>query len=251
MKAGALAKYLSNLGYGSRREVMTMIARGRVTSAAGNTLRHDDSVEHDDLRVDGQPLDPPPGTVLMLHKPVGYVCSTKDMNAVVYDLLPRRFLHRSPVIAPVGRLDGDTSGLLLMTDDGSLNHLITSPRSHLPRIYDVTLAEPLRGDEVSVFASGTLMLKGEDTPLRPAEMVVAGERNAQLTLHEGRYHQVRRMFAAVGNRVVSLHRSRLGPLHLADLPAGEWRTLAHGEVDAIRSAIAALRAGSAAGRSVT
>ena len=251
MKAGALAKYISNLGYGSRREVMAMIAHGRVTNAAGEALRHDDPVDHDDTRVDGEPLDPPPGAVLMLHKPVGYVCSTKDVNAVVYDLLPHRFLHRSPVVAPVGRLDGDTSGLLLMTDDGSLNHLITSPRSHLPRVYDVSLADPLRGDEVRVFASGTLVLKGEATPLAPAEMEVVGERSARVTLHEGRYHQVRRMFAAVGNHVESLHRSRLGPLDLGDLPAGEWRVLAPGEVDAIRTEIAALRARSAAQQPTT
>ena len=251
MKAGALAKYISNLGYGSRREVMAMIARGRVTSAAGDALRHDDPVDHDDVRVDGEPLDPPPGAVLMLHKPVGYVCSTKDVNAVVYDLLPPRFVHRSPVIAPVGRLDGDTSGLLLMTDDGSLNHLITSPRSHLPRVYDVTLAEPLRGNEAGIFASGSLTLKGEDTPLAAAEMEVVDERKARVTLHEGRYHQVRRMFAAVGNHVESLHRGRLGPLDLGDLPAGAWRTLAPGEVEAIRTEIAALRVRSAAGRSAT
>lgn len=251
MKAGALAKYISNLGYGSRREVMAMISRGRVTNAAGDALRHDDPVDHDDTRVDGEPLDPPPGAVLMLHKPVGYVCSTKDVNAVVYDLLPHRFLHRSPVIAPVGRLDGDTSGLLLMTDDGALNHLITSPRSHLPRVYDVTLADPLRGNEADVFASGALMLKGEDTLLAPAEMEVVDERRAHVTLHEGRYHQVRRMFAAIGNHVVSLHRSRLGPLNLGNLPAGEWRTLTAQEIDAIRTEIAALRAQSAAGRSAT
>lgn len=251
MKAGALAKYISNLGYGSRREVMAMISRGRVTNAAGDALRHDDPVDHDDTLVDGEPLDPPPGAVLMLHKPAGYVCSTRDVNAVVYDLLPHRFLHRSPVIAPVGRLDGDTSGLLLMTDDGSFNHLITSPRSHLPRVYDVTLADPLRGDEADVFASGALMLKGEDTPLAPAEMEAVDERRAHVTLHEGRYHQVRRMFAAIGNHVVSLHRSRLGPLDLGDLRAGEWRTLGPGEVEAVRTEIAALRAQSASGRSAT
>ena len=251
MKAGALAKYISSLGYGSRREVMAMIARGRVTNAAGEALRHDDPVDHDELRVDGEPLDPPPGAVLMLHKPVGYVCSTMDVNAVIYDLLPHRFLRRSPVIAPVGRLDADTSGLLLMTDDGQLNHLITSPRSHLPRVYDVTLADPLRGDETDVFASGTLLLKGEDAPLAAAAMELIDERNARVTLHEGRYHQVRRMFAAVGNHVMSLHRSRLGPVGLGDLPAGAWRTLAPAEVDAIRTEIAALRARVVAGRSAT
>ncbi|HQY50431.1 MAG TPA: pseudouridine synthase, partial [Thermomonas sp.] len=121
-----------------------------------------------------------------------------------------------------GRLDRDTSGLLLLTDDGQLLHRIISPKSKLPKVYLATLAQDLRGDEVALFASGTLMLEGEKTPLLPAELAVLDARTARLTLHEGRYHQVRRMFAAAGNHVAALHRERIGGLVLADLPEGQW-----------------------------
>ncbi|MCB1565152.1 MAG: 16S rRNA pseudouridine(516) synthase, partial [Xanthomonadales bacterium] len=119
----------------------------------------------------------------------------------------------------------DTSGLLLMTDDGALLHRIISPKSRLPKVYRATLAEDLRGDEAATFASGTLMLEAEATPLLPAELEVISLREARLTLHEGRYHQVRRMFAAVGNHVESLHRERIGGMALEDLEAGQWRQL--------------------------
>ena len=125
----------------------------------------------------------------------------------------------------MGRLDRDTSGLLLFTDDGALLHRISSPKSKLSKVYEATLASDLRGDELELFASGTLMLESEQTPLLPAELEVIDARHARLTLHEGRYHQVRRMFAAVGNHVAALHRSRVGGLDLGDLPAGEWRRL--------------------------
>ena len=112
-----------------------------------------------------------------------------------------------------------------MTDDGTLLHRIVSPKAKLAKVYEATLAHDLRGDEGEVFASGTLMLESETTPLAPAQLHVADPRHAALTLTEGRYHQVRRMFAAVGNHVDTLHRSRIGGLELGDLPAGQWRLL--------------------------
>src|SRR5690606_16423150 len=107
-----------------------------------------------------------------------FTCSTKDRGRVVYDLLPPRYRLRSPVLSTVGRLDRDTSGLLLLTDDGQLLHRIIAPKSKLPKVYLATLAEDLRGDEAAVFASGTLMLEGEQTPLLPAELEVLGPRSA-------------------------------------------------------------------------
>jgi 16S rRNA pseudouridine516 synthase len=220
-----LVKHIANLGYGSRKDVQWMFREGRITDAAGEVLYADDPLDHDDVRVDGEPLDPPPGLLLMLHKPVGHTCSTRDRGRIVYDLLPPRFALRSPFLSTVGRLDRDTSGLLLMTDDGQLLHRIIAPKSRLPKVYVATLAEDLRGDEAALFASGTLMLEGEKTPLLPAELEVLGAREARVTLHEGRYHQVRRMFAAVGNHVLALHRERIGGLELGELPEGQWRIL--------------------------
>jgi 16S rRNA pseudouridine516 synthase len=178
------------------------------------------------MQVDGKPLDPPPGLVLMLNKPLGVTCSHKEAGPLVYSLLPERWRRRDPAISTVGRLDKDTSGLLLMTDDGALLHRIISPRSHVSKRYRVELDRPLRGNEEAVFASGALMLEGEEKPLLPVEMEVLGPASAIVTLLEGRYHQVRRMFAAVGNHVVSLHRDRIGALDLpADLKPGQLRLL--------------------------
>ncbi len=220
-----LVKHIANLGYGSRRDVQWLFREGRITNAAGEVLYADDPLDHDDVRIDGEPLDPPPGLLLVLHKPTGYTCSTKDPGRVVFDLLPPRYRLRSPALSTVGRLDRDTSGLLLLTDDGQLLHRIIAPRSNLPKVYVATLADDLRGDEAALFASGTLLLDGEKTPLLPAQLDVLSPRSARLTLHEGRYHQVRRMFAAAGNHVAALHRERIGGLALGDLPAGHWHAL--------------------------
>ena len=226
-----LVKLIANLGYGSRKQVAAMFRDGRITDAAGEVLYADDQVEHAQIRVDHEPLDPPAGLVLMLHKPVGYTCSTKDPGGVVYDLIPPRFRLRAPLLSTVGRLDRDTTGLLLMTDDGVLLHRIVHPKSHLAKIYEATLARDLRGNEAAIFGSGTLMLESERTPLTPAQLEVLGPRQARLTLTEGRYHQARRMFAAVGNQVETLHRSRVGGLELDDLPVGKWRALEPADIE--------------------
>lgn len=220
-----LVKLIGNLGYGSRKEVAAMFREGRITDPEGEVLYADDQVGHERIRIDGAPLDPPAGLVLMLHKPVGYTCSTKDPGRIVYDLLPPRFRLRSPLLSTVGRLDRDTSGLLLLTDDGGLLHRIVSPKANLAKVYEASLASDLRGDEAATFASGTLMLESEKTPLAPATLETLAPRQARLVLTEGRYHQVRRMFAAVGNHVDALHRSRIGGLGLDDLPSGQWRAL--------------------------
>jgi len=220
-----LVKLIANLGYGSRKEVTAMFRSGRITDANGEVLYADDQIEHDQIRIDDEPLDPPAGVLLMLHKPVGYTCSTKDHGELIYELLPPRFRLRSPIVANVGRLDRDTSGLLLLTDDGALLHRISSPRPKLPKVYEVTLARDLKGNEEAIFASGKLMLESEKEPLAPAHMTVISNRQVRITVTEGRYHQVRRMFAAVGNHVETLHRSQIGGLTLGDLMVAEWRML--------------------------
>lgn len=220
-----LLRHIANLGYGSRREVQAMFREGRITDAGGEVLYADDVVAHERVRIDGESLDPPPGLVLMLNKPLGATCSMRDAGRIVHDLLPSRWRARSPALSTVGRLDRDTSGLLLLTDDGALLHRIISPRQHVPKVYEAELAGDLRGDEGALFASGRLMLDAETTPLEPAWLEVLDARHARLTVTEGRYHQVRRMFAATGNRVERLHRSRIGELELGDLAPGAWRVL--------------------------
>lgn len=231
-----LDRLLSNLGYASRREVQQMAAAGMITldgnppkDVGARIALTPDLPQR--LRVRGAALDPLPGLALMLHKPLGVTCSHKETGALVYDLLPSRWRRREPAISTVGRLDKETSGLLLMTDDGALLHRIISPRSRLAKRYRAVLDRPLTGGEAEVFASGTLFLEGEDKPLLPATLEVLGETEAFLTLTEGRYHQVRRMFAAVGNHVTALHRDRVGGLELpADLEPGAFRLLDAGDL---------------------
>jgi 16S rRNA pseudouridine516 synthase len=226
-----LDRLLANLGYGSRREVQAMVETGRVLldgveiDAADRRLSLTSDLPGR-MRIDGKPLDPLPGLALMLNKPVGVTCSHKEAGPLVYSLLPERWRRRDPAISTVGRLDKETSGLLLMTDDGGLLHRIISPRSHVSKRYLATLDRPLRGDEGPIFASGALMLENEEKPLLPVELEVVSPTSAYVTLTEGRYHQVRRMFAAVGNHVTALHRDRIGGLALpGDLGPGEFRLL--------------------------
>lgn len=232
-----LDKLLANLGYGSRREVQAIARAGRIrldgtiVTATDRKLAREDATH---LTFDNEPLDPLPGLVLMLNKPAGATCSRSEAGPLIYDLLPERFRRRDPPLSSVGRLDKDTSGLLLITDDGALLHRIIAPRTHVPKRYRATLARPLRGNEGSVFAAGTLMLDGETKPLLPATLMVLGPTEAEVTIAEGRYHQVRRMFAAVDNHVESLRRERIGDLALpADLGEGAYRRLAPEDIDVI------------------
>lgn len=221
-----LDKLLGSLGYCSRKEVATLLREGIITHIDNFPLKPDTKVSHDEIFFDGESLDPPQGIVILMHKPIGYVCSHDDGEGkLVYDLLPPRWKLRDPKISTVGRLDKETSGLLLLTDDGALLHRLTSPRHHVAKLYEATLDRALRGDEAEIFASGTLMLNGEKTPCLPAKLTVIDETHATLEITEGRYHQVRRMFAAVGNHVVSLHRSHFGELRLGDLKVGEYRLI--------------------------
>ena len=178
------------------------------------------------LTIVGAPVDPPAPFTLMIHKPLGVVCSHKETGRSVYDLLPPRWRARMPALSTIGRLDKETSGLLLITDDGDLLHRIISPRAKVAKRYLATLDRPLNGTEAAIFASGDLMLEGEDKPLAPAVLEPLGETQARLTIAEGRYHQVRRMFAAVGNHVLQLHRDRVGGLTLpGDLEPGAYRVM--------------------------
>ncbi len=228
-----LVKLIANLGYGSRKDVALMFREGRITDPDGEVLYADDKVPHEHIRVDDEPLDPPAGLILMMNKPLGATCSRKDQGRVVYDLLPPRYRVRDPALSTVGRLDRDTSGLLLFTDDGALLHRIISPKSRVAKVYEATLAQDLRGDEGELFASGSMMLESEKEPLEPAMLAVLSPRHVRLTLTEGRYHQVRRMFAAVGNHVETLARISVGGLTLGDLSAGKWRALNEGDVATI------------------
>jgi 16S rRNA pseudouridine516 synthase len=229
MSVTRLDRLLANLGYGSRREIDALARNGLVTLDGTALTRGDTRVTLADdlperLQVRARPLDPLPGLVIVLHKPTGVTCSHKETGPLVFDVLPDRWRARDPAISTVGRLDKDTSGVLLLTDDGGWLHKVIAPRSGVSKRYQVTLARPLQGHEADALAAGDLMLEGETRPLLPVGMVVHGETRCEVTLSEGRYHQVRRMFAALGNHVEALHRDRIGGLDLPDdLAPGQWR----------------------------
>ena len=232
-------KLLGSMGYGSRTEMARLgKAGGIVLDGADLTDVSQRIAVTPDLparmEIDGQPLDPPPGLVMMLHKPLGMTCSRKEDGALVYDVLPPRWRRRDPAISTIGRLDKATTGLLLLTDDGDLLHRVISPKRHVAKVYRATLARPLDGTEGEVFAAGGLVLEGEDKPLSPARLEVLSPTEARLTVTEGRYHMVRRMFAAAGNHVEGLHRERVGGLALPDdLAPGEWRPATQDEIDSL------------------
>ena len=235
-KLERLEKIMSRLGYGARRDVPHWIREGWLTVNGEKPKSASVKVYADDVELDGEALDHPHGLTVVYHKPLGTVCSRKEEGRIIFEDFPERWLGRKPPLSSVGRLDKDTSGLLIVTDDGQLNHHLTSPKHHISKTYAVTLDSPIKGDEIEVFASGKLMLEADDKPCLPAELTITGEKTAQVVLHEGRYHQVRRMFAAIGNHVTSLERTHTGNLSLAslNLQAGEYQTI---EVEALKQLI--------------
>ncbi|MCX6876309.1 MAG: pseudouridine synthase [Verrucomicrobia bacterium] len=229
-----LVKLLANLGYGSRKEVQRLIRAGALTDERGRVLGERDFPPHASIRFRGEALDPPFPLLLMLNKPDGYTCGADDPGSTIYDLLPPRLALRNPLLSPVGRLDKDSTGLLLLTDDGQLLHKIIHPKSGCLKTYHAVLDRPLEGHEAALFASGKLVLRNDTKPLLPARLEALGDKAALVTLHEGRYHQVRRMFAAAGNHVLALTRLAVGGLRLPeDLLHGEWRELTTAERERI------------------
>jgi len=221
-----LDQLLSSLGYCSRREVVGLVKARRVKLNGVPLTKADQRVDPHTITLDGERLEAPDGLLAMLHKPVGYVCTHSDGEGpTIYELLPAQWLDRNPAVTTVGRLDKDTSGLLLVTDIGSLVHRYTSPKADVEKIYVAELDRDLEPQLVEVFAKGDLVLRGEEKPCLPAKLEIISTRTARLTITEGRYHQVRRMFASQGWHVEKLHRESFGPHELGDLAEGEWQLL--------------------------
>lgn len=217
-----LEAILSNLGYCTRKDTKKFLKQNEVLLNKQRIFVPSLKVKHEDILVNNEPLDPISITILM-NKPHGTICSHNDAGALIYNLLPKRWQYRNPKISTVGRLDIDTTGAIILTDNGELNHKLTSPKSNISKIYEVTLAQPLRGDEKEVFEGGKLFLNGEDKPLLPAKLKIIDETKVHLEIVEGKYHQVKRMFAAVGNRVIKLHRISFADFCVDDLKYGEYK----------------------------
>ncbi len=226
MKPRRLDQILSNYGYCSRSEARLWLRGGRVLVKGVVADSQDDKVDPSTVLVDGAPIECPEGILALFHKPAGCVCSNgKSEGQTVYDLLPARWSRCNPPVATVGRLDRDTTGVLIVTDNGTLVQRWTSPKHKVTKVYEVTVNHDLEPRLVDLFAAGTLMLEGEEKPCLPATLEILGSREARLALIEGRYHQAKRMFASQGCEVTKLHRSRFGDFDLDGLAPGQWRLL--------------------------
>ncbi|MCC5450551.1 16S rRNA pseudouridine(516) synthase RsuA [Rheinheimera sp. UJ51] len=216
----------SQAGKNIRQGLVTV--NGEVVKQAARQVLAADSVTLDD-----QPLQLIGLRYFMLHKPAGYICANDDPeHPTVFTLLDEPLVER---LHSVGRLDLDTTGLLLLTDDGQWSHRLTAPKHHVPKTYRVWTADPIPTEAIAQFAEG-IMLRNEKDATKPAELVIVAECEALLTIHEGRYHQVKRMFAALGNKVEQLHREQIGGLALPDdLAEGEYRLLTEMELQLLLS----------------
>lgn len=217
-----LDKFLSERTAYTRSQLKELIAARKVMVNGVTAAKANMSVsESDEVRLGGEVVRSVRTLTVMLHKPAGYVSATEDRSErTVLELLPQEL--RGQGLFPVGRLDKDTTGLLLLTNDGALAHRLTAPKKHVPKFYIAELARPFEEGYRVLFASGMTLGNGETC--LPAETAAVTEDGlkALVCLHEGKYHQVKRMFAAAGNHVEKLHRIGMGDLFLPeDLPAGE------------------------------
>ena len=245
-----LQEILYSQGFGTRRVCAGLIQQGLVQVYTHNEpltpvecAQAATEFVADGLRFRVQGVDWPyqENAYLMLHKPAGTECSQKPSTyPSIYTLLPSPLRLRPQKgavqgVQAVGRLDQDTTGLLLLTDDGKFIHRMSSPKHHVPKVYEVTVKHPLDDKQVSKLLSG-VVLDDDPKPVRAAACEAVSEFHLRLTLTEGKYHQVKRMVAAVSNRVEGLHRSQIGTLALnADLAPGQWRWLTAGEVQAVQT----------------
>lgn len=227
-----LDKRLANTGKWSRKEARDLIRAGRV-AVDGAVCRAPEQKTPEDaaITVDGAPVGGNGPVYLMLHKPAGVVSSTAEPGErTVIDLLGPEWQGRG--LFPAGRLDKDTEGLLLITDDGPLAHRLLAPKRHVDKVYYVEVDGALDETDVEAVRAGIVL--GNGTPCQPGELELLTDRTARITLHEGKYHQVKRMLASRGKPVRYLRRERFGPLILdPDLPKGGWRALTEGEIQAL------------------
>ena len=227
--AERLDKLLASTGRWSRSEARRLVREGRVLVdgriAASAEEKYD--AENVVISVDNTPLSVGGHTYIMLHKPAGVLSATEDgRGRTVLDLLPEEYRRRG--LFPVGRLDKDTEGLLLLTDDGILAHELLSPRKHVDKLYYARLDGALDDADAAAFAAG--MTLDDGTRCRPAGLAILSENEALVTLREGKFHQIKRMFAARGRHVEYLRRLAMGPLRLDEsLSPGEWRELTEAE----------------------
>ncbi|MDQ0221804.1 pseudouridine synthase [Streptococcus moroccensis] len=223
-----LDKFIVAVGAGSRSQAKSMVKAKRLTVNGQVAKKSDMKIdpEKDSVCLDGQELVYTAFDYIMLNKPAGVISATEDARErTVLDLLPDRYQR----VAPVGRLDKDTVGLLLLTNDGQLNHNLLSPKKHVDKCYEVTLEQPCPPEAIAAMKTGVTLDDGYQC--LPAELTILSDYLVHLTIQEGKFHQVKRMFLALGNKVTHLKRLRMGSLTLdPSLEEGDFRLLTEEEV---------------------
>lgn len=228
-------KLLANMGYGSRKDVKILLKQGavRIDDQPVKDAKRQINLETERVTVHGEVVEYKPFVYLMMNKPAGVISATEDkVESTVIDLIDPSYAHYD--LFPVGRLDKDTTGLLLLTNDGAFNHALMSPRKHVDKVYIAEIDGEMTADDVRRFAEGVLLEDGYTTkPARLEVLSQSGRRSTiRLTLSEGKYHQVKRMVAAVGKHVERLERVQIGSLELdPTLELGAYRELSEQEVD--------------------
>lgn len=229
-----IAQVLFSQGFGTRRLCEGLVQAGEVSidgRVVDDPAAEVDAVDGLAFRVQGRDWTYHASALLLLHKPAGYECSQKPRHhPSVMNLLPVPLRQRG--VQAVGRLDEDTTGVLLLTDDGALLHRLTSPKHHVPKVYEVSARHALSDEQLARLRSG-VVLDDDPAPVRAAAAERTGETTLRLTLTEGKYHQVKRMLAAVGNRCDALHRSAVGTIGLEGLASGQWRWITAEERSAL------------------
>ena len=227
-------KIIASQGLYSRSDVKYMVNRKRITvdGKVITSASQKADVDKNEIMLDGKPFVVKKQIYLMLNKPKGYVSATEDKKQqTVLELVPAELKGRD--LFPAGRLDKDTTGLMIITDDGMLAHNILSPKKHVQKIYRVELDIPVTEEMQKGFAEGVEL---NDGVCKDAKLVILGEKTAEVTLREGRYHQIKRMFGCYGAKVVELHRLAMGELYLpVDLPEGECRELTEEDLQKLQT----------------
>jgi 16S rRNA pseudouridine516 synthase len=242
LKPMRLEDILFSQGFGTRRVCAGLVQQGHVQVGGEVVTDAGEFYEPEGLVFTVQGTDWPFKELayVLLNKPAGTECSQKPSTwPSIYTLLPGPLRQRPQKAAvqgvqAVGRLDQDTTGLLLLTDDGKFIHKMSSPKHHVPKVYEVTTKHPITPEMVAKLLSG-VVLDDDPKPVKAAACEAVGELHLKLTLTEGKYHQVKRMVAAVGNRVEGLHRSQIGGLVLNDLPSGQWRWLTEDDLALLKA----------------
>ena len=227
-----LDKVISHMSGASRREVKEMVRQGRVTVGGATVTNAETKVDTAaEICLDGKVLGVEEKTYLMLHKPSGILTATEDKRQkTVLDLLAPEYRNRG--LSPVGRLDIDTEGLLLLTNDGEMNHRLTSPKYHVDKVYEAVVEGTLTAEDAEAFAAGIPL---KDFTCLPAKLEILAPDRCLVTVQEGKFHQVKRMLGSLGKSVIYLKRLSVGPISLpVDLTKGNYRPLTKKEVETLR-----------------